>query len=46
MRIFYSYIVYEDKYYLQVDLYNCAYKAIDKQMADYLGENPFENDEG
>ena len=23
---------------------NCAYKSIDKRMAVYLGENPFETD--
>ena len=36
-------LVYENKYYLQVYLDNCAYKIVNKQMTDYLGENVFEN---
>ena len=41
-----SLLVYDKKYYLQVYLDNCAYKtncAVNKQMADYLGENLFED---
>ena len=37
-----SLLVYESKYYLQVSLDNCAYKIINKQMTDYLGDNIFE----
>ena len=33
------------KYYLQVHLDNCAYEIVEKQMIDYLGQNPFETDE-
>ena len=40
-----SLLLYKNKYYLQVYLDNCAYKIIEKQMIDYLGENPFETDE-
>ena len=40
-----SLLIYENKYYLQVYLDNCAYKIVDKPMMDYLGENPFETDE-
>ena len=36
-------LVCENKYYLQVYLDNCAYKIANKQMADYLGENLFED---
>ena len=38
-------LFYEDKYYLQVNLNNCAYKIVGKQMIDYLHDNPFETDE-
>ena len=38
-------LVYENKYYLQVYLDNCAYKIVDKQEIDYLDENLFETDE-
>ena len=31
-----SLLVYENKYYLQVYFENCAYKIVNKQMADYL----------
>ena len=31
-----SLLVYENKYYLQVYLYNCPYKIVDKQMINYL----------
>ena len=36
-----SLLVYENKYYLQVYLDNCAYKTANKQMADYLDDNIF-----
>ena len=36
-----SLLVYEDKYYLQVYIDNCAYKIVNKQMRDYLDENVF-----
>ena len=32
-------LVYENKYYLQVHLDNCAYKIIDKQMMGNAGNN-------
>ena len=35
----------KNKHYLEVHLDNCAYEIIEKQMIDYLGENPFETDE-
>ena len=38
-----SLLVYENKYYLQIYLDNCAYKTVNKHMADYLDENLFEN---
>ena len=38
-----SLLVYENKYYLQVYLDNCVYKIVNKQMTDYLDENPFED---
>ena len=38
-----SLLVYENKYYLQVYLDNCAYKIVNKQMTDYLDENFFED---
>ena len=37
-------LVYKTKYYLQVYLDNCAYKIIEKQMINYIDENPFETD--
>ena len=40
-----SLLVYNNQYYLQVYLDNCADKIIDKRMIDYLGENPFQTDE-
>ena len=40
-----SLLAHENKYYVQVYLDNCAYKIVDKQMIDYLGDNPFEVDE-
>ena len=41
----YSLLVYENKFYLQVYLENCAYKTVDKRMIDYLGDTAFETDE-
>ena len=38
-------LVYENKYYPQVYLGNCAYKIVDKQMTDHLDDNLFETDE-
>ena len=38
-----SLLVYENKYYLQVYLDNCAYKIESKQIIDYLYENLFED---
>ena len=37
-----SLLVYNEKYYLQVFLNNCAYKFVNKQMTDYADENVFE----
>ena len=37
-----SLLVYENKYYLQVYLDNCAYEIVNK-MTDYLDENLFED---
>ena len=31
-------LTYESKYYLQVCLDNCAYKTLNTQMVDYLGD--------
>ena len=39
-----SLLVNESKYYLQVYLDNCAYETVDKQMIDYLHDNPFQTD--
>ena len=36
-------LVYDNKYYLQVYLDNCANKIANKQMTDYLYKNLFEN---
>ena len=38
-----SFFVYENKYYLQVNLDNCAYNIANKQMRDYLDKNCFES---
>ena len=38
-----SLLVYENKHYLQVYLDNCVYKIVNRQMADYLDENLFED---
>ena len=38
-----SLLVYENKYYLQVYIDNCAYKTVNKRMTDYLDENLFED---
>ena len=40
-----SLVIYENKYYLQVYLDNCAYKIVDKPMTDYTDDNPFETGE-
>ena len=32
-------LVYDNKYYLQVYLDNCANKSVDNQMRDYLDNN-------
>ena len=32
-------LVYDEKYYLQVFLDNCAYKIVNKQMTNYLDKN-------
>ena len=32
-------LVYDNKYYLQVYLDNCAFKFVDKQMINYLNDN-------
>ena len=40
-----SLLVYDNKFYLQVYLDNCAYKIVDKQMTDYLGDNLFETND-
>ena len=37
-----SLLVYNEKYYLQVFLNNCAYKFVNKQITDYADENVFE----
>ena len=38
-----SLLLYENKYYLQVYLDNCAYNVANKQIMDYLDQNLFEN---
>ena len=38
-----SLLVYENKYYLQVYLDNCAYNIVNKEMTDYLEENLFKD---
>ena len=38
-----SLLVYKNKYYQQIYLDNCAYKIENKQMADYLDDNIFED---
>ena len=38
-----SSLLYENIYYLQVCLDNCAYKIIDKHMINYLDVNLFES---
>ena len=38
-----SLLAYENKYYLQVYLNNCAYKIANKQITDYLDKNLFED---
>ena len=39
-----SLLVFENKFYLQVYLDNCAYRIANKQMTDYLDDNLFETD--
>ena len=39
-----SSLAYKNKYCLKLYLDNCAYKIVDKQMIDYLGDNLFETD--
>ena len=36
-------LVCDNKYYLQVYLEYCAYRIVNKQMADYLDKNLFED---
>ena len=36
---------YENKYYLQVYLDNCAYKTVNMQSINYTDDNIFESDE-
>ena len=38
-----SFLVYKNKHYLQVYLYNCAYKLTNKHIADYLDDNIFKD---
>ena len=38
-----SLLIYDNKYYLQVYLDNCAYKIVSKQMVDYVDKNLFED---
>ena len=40
-----SLLVYENEYYLQVYLDNCAYKIANKQMTDYFDDIFFKTDE-
>ena len=40
-----SLLVYDNSYYLQVYLDNCAYKTVGNQMIDYLDYDLFETDE-
>ena len=37
--LLFSHTLYENKYYLEVYLDNCAYKIPNKQMTNYLDEN-------
>ena len=38
-----SLLVHDEKYYLQVYLDNCDYKIVNKEMADYLDQDFFED---
>ena len=38
-----SLFAYEKNYYLLLYFNNCAYKIVDKEMADYLDDNLFES---
>ena len=40
-----SLLVYEDKYFLQIYLHDCADKTVDKLVIVYLDDNLFESDE-
>ena len=39
-----SLLVYDNIYYFQLYLDNCAYTIVDNQMVDYLDDNLFETD--
>ena len=39
LQSFDSLLVYENKYYLEIYLDNCAYKIANKQMSDHLDDN-------
>ena len=39
-----SVLVYESKYYLTVYVQHCAYKSLNTQIVDYMGDNLFESD--
>ena len=41
-----SLLLHENKFHLQLYLNHSAYKIMDKRMIDYLGDNPFETEEG
>ena len=43
LQSFDSLLVYENKYYLEIYLDNCAYKIANKQMSDHLDDNLFED---
>ena len=43
LQSFDSLFVYENKYYLQIYLDNCADKIANKQMADHLDDNLLED---
>ena len=37
-------LIYENKYYLEVYIDNCAYKIVNSQIVDYLNDIDFESD--
>ena len=39
-----SLLIYENKYYLEVYIDNCAYKIVNSQIVDYLNDIDFESD--